>query len=40
MQVLLAVCPVEAGKMESEAYEQEDCIALAVNKRKPSFDIH
>ena len=33
MQVALAVCLVEAGKIESEAHEQEDCIALALNTR-------
>lgn len=40
MQGALAVCPVEVGKIETEAHEQEDCIALALNKRKPPFDIH
>ena len=34
MQGALAVCPVVGGKMENEAHEQEDCIALALNTRK------
>ena len=35
MQGALAVCPVEAGKIENEVHEQEDCIALALNTGKP-----